>query len=123
MMVLLRELDTVTFSVRGLNTYIYSPNQVKLETGDTPYSLLLRLLPGQVEATGSGSSLYVKKIAGLAEFDHLLGSGWMYAVNGYYPSQAGAGTYLLQPGDVVEWRYTTNLGARFGSRWCRRCWW
>lgn len=110
------EVDTVTFSVRGLNnSYIYGPREVKLESGDTPYSLLIRMLPGQVEATGSGSSLYVKKIAGLAEFDHGPGSGWMYAVNGVYPSQTGAGTYLLRPGDVVEWRYTTNLGQDLGA--------
>lgn len=107
--------ETVTFSVRGLNQYLYSTREVPYEPDDTPYSILERVLPGQVEASGSGSSLYVKKIAGLAEFDHGPGSGWMYAVNGNYPTQSGAGSYLLQPGDRVEWRYTTNLGEDLGA--------
>ena len=41
-------------------------------------------------------------------------SGWMYKVNGWYPNY-GSSRYQLQNGDVVEWRFTCDLGNDIGG--------
>ncbi len=64
-------------------------------------------------------SVYVQSIDGDGEFDHGPLSGWMYSVNGRYPDY-GASQYDLKEGDVLRWRYTTDLGEDLGqdnSKW------
>ena len=64
-------------------------------------------------------SVYVESIDGDGEFDHGPGSGWMYNVDGDY-LQYGADKHLLEGGENIEWRYTTNLGEDLGedlSQW------
>ena len=48
------------------------------------------------------------------EFDVGKLSGWMYAVNGWYPNY-GCSQYLLEDGDEICWRYTCDLGADVGD--------
>ena len=60
------------------------------------------------------NSVYVEGIQNLYEFDVGEGSGWMYAVNGWYPNY-GCSRYQLKDGDVVAWRYTCDLGYDLGS--------
>jgi prenyltransferase beta subunit len=94
-------------SVKGT---IYPITQVSYQNGDTPYSVLTRSLgAGRVTASGSGSRLYVQGIDGLFEFDHGPLSGWVYSVNGQFPS-GSAGTYVLSNGDKVAWLYTVDGG-------------
>ncbi|MBD8031540.1 MULTISPECIES: S-layer homology domain-containing protein [Solibacillus] len=57
---------------------------------------------------------YIEGIAGLYEFDRGPLSGWMYRVNGSFPSYS-AGIYTLSPGDTVEWLYTLDLGKDIGG--------
>lgn len=57
---------------------------------------------------------YIDGIAGLYEFDRGPLSGWMYRVNGSFPSYS-AGIYTLSPGDNVEWLYTLDLGKDIGG--------
>lgn len=83
---------------------------VSLQSGDTPYSILIRTLgASRVQSSGSGSTAYVQGIDGLQEFDRGPLSGWMYAVNGTYLSSGADATYL-QSGDRVDWRYTLDGG-------------
>lgn len=89
---------------------LLTPTAVAWQDGDTPYSVLERALPGKVRASGSGETLYVSSIDGLAELDRGPKSGWMYEVNGVYPT-GSASLYKLKPGDAVVWRYTLDLGA------------
>ena len=49
------------------------------------------------------------------EFDCGALSGWMYRVNGWYPNY-GCSRYQLKDGDVVEWRYTCDLGNDVGGK-------
>ncbi|MFB5677533.1 S-layer homology domain-containing protein [Paenibacillus terreus] len=99
--------QTITLSVTGTGT-ILPATQVRLVSGDTPYSVLIRGLgAGRVTASGSGSAVYVTAIDGLAEFDRGPNSGWYYTVNGEKPN-VGAGAYRLSSGDVVDWKYTTD---------------
>jgi hypothetical protein len=38
----------------------------------------------------------------------------MYSVNGWYPNY-GCSVYVLSKGDVIEWRYTCNMGSDIGG--------
>jgi len=55
------------------------------------------------------NSVYIEAINNLYEFDAGALSGWKYSVNGRFPG-VSASSYNLNPGDVVEWHYTLNLG-------------
>jgi len=60
------------------------------------------------------NSAYIEGINNLYEFDVGELSGWMYKVNGWFPNY-GCSRYQLQPGDVVEWLYTCDLGRDVGG--------
>ena len=60
------------------------------------------------------NSAYIEGIHNLYEFDVGKLSGWMYAVNGWFPNY-GCSRYQVKDGDVVEWRYTCDLGEDLGS--------
>jgi hypothetical protein len=62
------------------------------------------------------NSAYIEGINNLYEFDVGELSGWMYAVNGWYPNY-GCSRYQLKAGDVVEWNYTCDLGRDLGQTW------
>ena len=59
------------------------------------------------------NSAYIEGIHNLYEFDCGSLSGWMYHVNGWYPNY-GCSRYQLKDGDLVEWRYTCDLGNDVG---------
>ena len=95
--------DTATLRVIGFNgttTYtVFARKTFALNDGETAYSILARSgLPI------GGSSSYVASIDGLTEKSYGPTSGWKYTINGSYPS-IGAGSYLLENGDSVVWRY------------------
>lgn len=90
-------LDTTTFEV---------------EDGDTVFDVLCQARDKfklHMQYKGAGSGIYVEGINNLYEFDGGRWSGWMYCVNDWYPNY-GCGVYYLQPGDVIEWNYTCDLG-------------
>ena len=62
------------------------------------------------------NSAYVEAINNLYEFDAGALSGWMYRVNGWFPS-FGSSRYLLSPGDEIVWLYTLDLGRDLGVDW------
>ncbi len=87
------------------------------EDGDTAYTVLVKAAREnkvQVDSQGAGESAYVRGISYLYEFDCGSLSGWMVNINGVYATQ-GADVSEVQPGDVVCWRYTCNLGADIGN--------
>ena len=59
------------------------------------------------------NSAYIEGIHNLYEFDCGSLSGWMYRVNGWYPNY-GCSRYQLADGEVVEWRFTCDLGEDIG---------
>lgn len=90
-------LDTTTFEI---------------EDGDTVFDVLCQARDKfklHMQYKGAGSGIYVEGINNLYEFDGGRWSGWMYCVNDWYPNY-GCGVYYLQPGDVIEWNYTCDLG-------------
>lgn len=66
------------------------------------------------EFTPIYNSAYIEGIHNLYEFDCGSLSGWMYRVNGWYPNY-GCSRYVLEDGDIVEWRYTCDLGNDIGG--------
>lgn len=87
-----------------------------LRSGDTVFDVLNRALQHNkihFDYTGSPDSsmesVYVKGINNIYEHDCGDLSGWMYCVNGVY-IQLPCSEYELQNGDVVEWKYTCDLG-------------
>jgi len=60
------------------------------------------------------NSAYIEAINNLYEFDGGDLSGWMYKVNDWFPNY-GCSRYQLQPGDVIEWVYTCDLGRDVGG--------
>ncbi|CAG7644722.1 hypothetical protein PAESOLCIP111_04783 [Paenibacillus solanacearum] len=103
---------TMTISVAGdekLGT-ILSSQSLDWQSGDTAFTVLVRALGAvRVESKGSASSAYVVGIDGLREFDKGSKSGWMYAVNCSFPTTS-AGSYKVNIGDRIDWRYTKNGG-------------
>jgi putative cell wall-binding protein len=106
------EQGNIKLSVYGKNKeVILAPTTVTVESGATPYSVLVDQLG---EANVTVDDFYVSGIEGLNAGDDGSLSGWMYSVNGDYP-QVSALTKKLSDGDVVVWRYTTNMGKDIGA--------
>lgn len=85
--------------------------QIPFKKGDSVYTALVTAAAdaGLPLDTGIGTGGYIRGIGPLREFDFGSLSGWMYYVNGEAPSES-AGARPLQDGDVIEWRYTRDLG-------------
>lgn len=109
--------DHVVLSVEAHTVdqgYIVEPVEIKLQDGDTAYSVLERYTKEHnisMTATYNNTygSYYVSEIGGIAEMDYGAASGWMYFVNDTKPD-IGASNYPLEGGEVIRWRYTTNYG-------------
>jgi len=100
--------------------YVLSPSKVEFTAGESVWDVLKREMDSlnidyEYSWTPKYGSVYVESISGDGEFDNdSSGSGWMYNVNGWYPNY-GASLYKLKDGDVIQWRYTMDLGADLGE--------
>lgn len=106
----------VTFNVYGPisegNQLMINHDSVAINDGETVIDVLKRDTSSHGMALsykGSGSTVYVKGINGLFEFDKGSQSGWIYQVNGAFPSYS-CGSYTVKSGDVINWMYTESLG-------------
>lgn len=93
--------------------------QVEIYEGESVFDVLQRVCREhgiQLEAswTPGYNSAYVEGIGNLYEKDCGELSGWTYSVNGWQPNY-GCSRYALHNGDIVQWRYTCNLGADVGG--------
>lgn len=99
--------------------WILYTSTVEYTPGETVYDVLYRVCRDtgiQMEAsyTPAYSSYYVEGINQLYEFDCGNLSGWMYSVNGWFPNY-GCSKYAVSDGDVIQWRYTCDLGRDVGD--------
>lgn len=97
---------------------ILAAAEYEIQKNESALALLKRITRAQkiqMEYQGSGTFAYVEGIDNLYESDHGPESGWMYKVNGEFPSKA-AGSWTLQPGDTIEWLYTLDLGKDLGAK-------
>lgn len=88
---------------------ILGKTTVSFDDGASVYTVLKAACDSKGISLGGGSS-YISSIAGLAERDCGGGSGWMYKVNGSFPS-VGCGSYKIADGDTIVWLYTCEMGA------------
>ena len=98
---------------------ILASTTVTFYEGESVYDVLQRVCKDngihmESSWTPIYNSAYVEGIHNLYEFDCGALSGWMYKVNGWYPNY-GCSRYQLQEGDLVEWRYTCDLGHDVGG--------
>lgn len=114
---ILNNLDKVPEGKKDIipsNGVIMSEKKVEINDGDTVFDVLVRETRKQrihmdfVESPVYNSA-YIKGINNLYEFDGGELSGWMYSVNGVFPSY-GCSQYELKAGDSIQWKYTCDLG-------------
>ena len=100
---------------------IRAPTAGTFYEGESVYDVLGRVckengIHMEASWTPVYNSAYVEGIHNLYEFDCGALSGWMYAVDGWYPNY-GCSRYQLKDGERVEWRYTCDLGRDVGCDW------
>ena len=98
---------------------ILPATEVTFSDGESVYDVLQRVckenkIHMESSFTPVYNSAYIEGIHNLYEFDVGTLSGWMYAVNGWFPNY-GCSRYQLKNSDVVEWCYTCDLGEDLGS--------
>jgi hypothetical protein len=98
---------------------IFYEKEVAAYEGDSVFDVLNREMRNAgihlvFRQTPIFDSVYIEAINNLFEFDAGALSGWKYRVNGEFPN-FGASLYILQPGDVIEWLYTIDLGRDIGA--------
>lgn len=101
--------------------YILAPTKFSIEEGESVYSLFLRAvkyyeIPFEAQGAEENAfgTVYIRGINQLYEFSGGELSGWMYSVNGEFPS-VGCSGYELKDGDVVRFLYTLDLGRDIGG--------
>ena len=90
---------------------------VEYEEGATVFDVLAKIVREEkihMEYTGSAKIPYIEGIANLYEFECGPLSGWMYQVNGWFPSFS-MGQYKIEPGDTISFVYTCDLGEDVGD--------
>ena len=98
---------------------LLAQTEVVFYEGESAFNVLQRVLKEQKKHlefvdTPMYNSVYIEGICNLYAFDCGGLSGWMYEVNGEYPTY-GCSRYALQEGDAIVWRYTCDLGADIGG--------
>ena len=117
----LENLDQDKLELIPVDGVILAPIKVTFSEGESVFDVLQRVCKEKkihLESswTPMYNSAYIEGIYNLYEFDCGSLSGWMYRVNGWYPNY-GCSRYQLKDGDVVEWRYTCDLGKDVGEEW------
>lgn len=109
--------EAVSVTVNGPledGNQIYASGSIKIKDGATAFTVLQTLCSNagiSLGYTGSGSTVYVNMINGHIAGTSGKGGGWIYSVNGSYPS-GSAGGYTVHDGDIVNWQWTTKTGDR-----------
>lgn len=99
--------------IKGYKGVILSETEVNINKGDTVLSLTKSVLSSEgIDYTIRSG--YVAGIDDQNEFDKGSESGWVFSINGGFPS-VGAGSVNVRSGDYIEWLYTTNLGKDVGN--------
>jgi hypothetical protein len=112
-------LDPDKLEIVPSDGVILAKTTVTFYDGESVFDVLQRVCKKKgihMEAswTPMYNSAYIEGIHNLYEFDCGALSGWMYKVNGWYPNY-GCSRYQLSDGDVVQWRYTCDLGNDIGG--------
>lgn len=93
---------------------LLSEREVEFSAGDSVFDVFRKTLRAEklhFEYTDTQiyDTVYIEGIGNLYETDLGAGSGWMFSVNGEYPS-LGCSAYTLSDGDAIVFRYTCDFG-------------
>lgn len=109
-------INAVTYGIRNQPGYdeiipadgVILDTAAELQENDTVLSFLKRVL-GQNGISLNSQRSYIKGIGGLNDFDCGSSSGWLYSVNGVFPSYSSS-QYTLKSGDKIKILYSVNSG-------------
>ena len=98
--------------------WLFEPADVAIVEGESAFDVLQRVtrenrIHLEYVKTPAYNSMYIEGIGNLYEFDGGPKSGWVFTVNGEFPNYSSSGV-VLKDGDVVEWKYTCDLGEDVG---------
>ncbi|MBQ3552512.1 MAG: DUF4430 domain-containing protein [Clostridia bacterium] len=114
-------LDPDKYEMVPEDGFILSPCEVSFTEGESLYDVLMNVtmeygIHVESNFTPVYNSAYIEGIGNLYEFDCGELSGWTYIVNGEALNK-GCSSYEVKAGDIIEWRYTCNLGRDIGIEW------
>lgn len=115
----LDEMSTGKAALVPADGQLLSETIVEFAAGDSVFDVFRRVLREEkihfeyVDARVYGS-VYIEGIGNLYEFDCGPQSGWMFSVNGVYPS-LGCSVYKLADEDAIVFNYTCDLGDDLGA--------
>ncbi len=112
-------LDEDKIELVPADGWILKPTKVTFQEGESVFDLLVReckerKIHMSYRFTPVYNSDYIEGIGNLYEFDCGGQSGWNYSVNGWFPNY-GSSRYVIKNGDIIEWKYTCNLGLDTGA--------
>ena len=98
---------------------VFPATKVEFSEGESVFDVLQRVcrdnaIHMESNWTPMYNSYYIEGINHLYEFDVGPESGWMYKVDEWFPNY-GCSRYQVQPGDVICWVYTCDLGYDVGG--------
>ncbi|MBQ3501506.1 MAG: DUF4430 domain-containing protein [Oscillospiraceae bacterium] len=111
------ELSDSMLSILPKDGVILESFEFEYEDGMTVFDVFAKVVKENkihMEYTGTKTVPYVEGVANLYEFDCGPLSGWMYQVNGWFPSFS-MGQYEVERGDSIEIIYTCDLGEDVGD--------
>ncbi len=96
------------------NGIIIDHTETTFSEGESVFDVIKRLctenkIHFEFEHVPLYNSSYITAFNNLYEFDCGSLSGWLYSVNGWFPNY-GSSCYELKNNDVIEWRYSCDLG-------------
>ena len=115
------ELSEAMLEILPENGVILENYEAKYEDGESVFDVIARAVRDNkihMEYSGTKSVPYIEGVANLYEFDCVSLSGWMYRVNGWFPS-FGMGQYKVERGDSIELIYTCDLGKDVGDNYMK----
>lgn len=117
----LNDLDPDKRELVPSDGVILAPTKVTFHEGESVFDVLQRVCKEnnihlESSWTPVYNTAYIEGINNLYEFDCGELSGWVFRVNGWYPNY-GCSRYQLVDGEIVEWRYTCDLGRDVGCDW------
>lgn len=115
------ELSEAMLEILPENGVILENYEAKYEDNESVFDVIARAVRENkihMEYSGTKSVPYIEGVANLYEFDCGSLSGWMYRVNGWFPS-FGMGQYKVERGDSIELIYTCDLGKDVGDNYMK----